>query len=249
MKVMKSWLETLFVIGGAAAIGLAAVAPADAYSVLPSGRTGGTTNQPLLDIGLKHGDIRALDRGYWNLSANDVSSLTHDLSATYDINILTFNNNTLEFDFTIANTTSSSYQSSIMSVFFDISSDIQKVAVNGASVFTKSSLDDRAPGGYQSVDVCIFSSNNCNGGNINKGLGSGYSDTLRILLTGDFSSGGTTLTGISSKWQTQDESYTVAGVPEPLTIVGTLGAIGVGTVLKRRSRQLTASEEKQNENS
>lgn len=237
MKIRQSWLRLLAVTAGSAMFSLATVLPTKAYNVWDGGKS----------IGLQHGDIRQLDTGYWDLSASDVSGLSTDLSATFDINVLTFNSDTLKFDFNVNNTTSTNFESAIMSVFFDVSSDLHNIRVRKSDTFTEAELDDRAGRGIGKVDVCIFNSRGCAGGLIGQGLQSGSSDLFRVILKGDFSSGATTLTAISSNWKTEDGKYTVVGVPEPFTMIGTIGALGVGTLLKRRSDRLAADSENGND--
>jgi hypothetical protein len=92
------------------------------------------------------------------------------------------------------------------------------------------------PGGFKQIDVCVFTSG-CSGGSVNDALHAGASDSLQLLLTGDFSKGYLNLLAFPLKFQTNLGSYESAGcingepacmpVPEP----GITALLGLGLVL------------------
>ncbi|WP_258823483.1 hypothetical protein, partial [Klebsiella pneumoniae] len=79
--------------------------------------------------------------------------------------------------------------------------------------------------GFKGIDICAFAANNCGGGDIKDGLQAGSSDTIDLRIMGYFSSG-VTIASYPMKFQTSNGSYSVAGVPEPITVVGSGLALG-----------------------
>jgi len=98
------------------------------------------------------------------------------------------------------------------------------------------------PGGYKDIDICIYA-DGCSGGNTTHGLRAGETDTVKILLSGDFSSGFAELLYFPLKFQTSNGSYEPAGcvngdctsIPEP-TVPALLGiGLLLMTILRRRT--------------
>ncbi|MEL7227638.1 MAG: PEP-CTERM sorting domain-containing protein, partial [Cyanobacteria bacterium J06576_12] len=105
------------------------------------------------------------------------------------------------------------------------------------------------PGRGTNAGVCI-GVRGCGGNSVqaNEGL-LALSDSFRLNITGDFGVkdgtatgfgdagfGVATLTDTGSKWKTHSSKggYNVAGVPEPMTILGSGAALAFGALMKRR---------------
>lgn len=160
------------------------------------------------------------------------------------------------FAVTVANNSSGPGQNALMSFGIDVVSP-KLTGVSDTSSVWDTVLADTLPG-FQKVDLCLFASNGCSGGNINDGLAEGGSSSFNMTLTtaGSFSSGITFTSPYGIKFQdvgTVGKSYEFAGciegttgcggggggsnqVPEPgsLALVG-LAALGLAAAQRRRS--------------
>lgn len=248
---LKFLTAALVASGGAILATLLGSTAAEAYFVTTNGRTG-PYGQPLNDITIVDNSVGdTLDPTVFSLNAGTDTN-TEDLVGEAVFTVLDFDPYSLSMQIDVTNSTNPEYQSAMMSLFFGVNPNITSATVSSTSgnVFQTVEYDnpdtrkDESPqvtGGMKGIDVCILSSNNCSGGNINNGLQSGQSDSF--ILTLYSSSGGfvdengrasVTISDVSVKWQTQDGSYTVSGVPEPMTILGSGMALGMGAVFKRR---------------
>lgn len=250
---------TSFLPAIAAAAGIAvlssAIAPANAYSVQLNNRMAGNpSGQKLYDVSLdSRFDIgRTLDPVVWFLKAgtgNDQGDINKaDISAQAIIKVLDLNKDSLKLSFNLSNLTKKPYQSSIVSFGFGVSPDAGFVGFSKAgNIFDEARIlpnQQNYPGGFKQIDVCVFSSNGCTGGNIKNGLQSEETDYFELLIkpkqgTSFFNSSinasEVTLSDLPIKFQTQDGSYELAGVPEPITMVGSGLALGFGALFKQKA--------------
>ena len=187
-----------------------------------------------------------------NTGCNGNSNSTNALTGKATFSNFVFNNNgtSLTFDITITNTTAQqSFSTSdwdsirLTSFGWDTVPDPTSASETGASVFTGVALETTFPG-FQKVDVCAYSGNNCSGGAndglVPQGTGTPYTDSFAMTLSG-FTTGttsvdfGTDVTGgtelFDVKFQTafgsfefQNQPSTPPSVPEPAT----LGLFGIG---------------------
>jgi hypothetical protein len=254
---LKALLSSLFIAVGGSLIVASEYNPAQAYAVTFNGRTGGTLNQQLRDITLHSGDIgTTLDPTTWFLGAGQ-STNTQDISGQAILTVLDLTPDMLSLSFTVNNFVDSSYQAALMSLGFGVTADAGRVEfVQNGVVVDQASVQSGSqnfPGGFKNIDICLFSSNNCSGGNINNGLQAGQFDTFIIniyaaeaggFLNADGTRSTVTISDFATKWQTQDGSYELAGVPEPITMVGSGMALGLGALMKRK---VAKQKEKQKE--
>jgi hypothetical protein len=176
---------------------------------------------------------------------------THTLKATASFNVVSFTSTKTIFDITLSNLTNSgSYKAAIMAIGLYTDNELKGASLTNNSTGVVWNLDtstENFPGGFHDIDLCLFASNNCQGGSINQGLQTGQTDSFNLALsylsapslviknTGNF----------PIKFQTQNDSFEFAGtldpvnnVPEPaaLWMVG-IGIIGLAGFSRRHSNQ------------
>jgi hypothetical protein len=185
----------------------------------------------------------------WTL---DIGSNT--LSASSSWSVSSFSATQMVLDISIANTTllSGTLTNADITTFgFGIDPNASASLLTSGTVFggisAGSGPQQTFPGGDKAIDVCIFSAG-CAGGSVTGGLHAGASDSLQLLLAGDFSSGTANLLYFPLKFQTSLGSYTPAGcvdcpttgIPEP-PVAALLGAGLLLLGLTRYSRWHPAS--------
>lgn len=220
-----------------------AVSPANAYSVIRTNAEAGNPSSYLYDVGLNAGDVgRKLDPVTWSVPQNSNNSgLPVELSAKADITVNSFSSNMLSLAIKLTNTTAANFQSSIVSFGFGVNPDVNgaQLLQDDQQTYDAVRVKSKAgfPGGFKNIDVCVFGGNTCNGGDINKGLLSGgNSDSFTLNLFGNFGEDPrVTLSAFPIKFQTAAGSYEAAGVPEPITVVGSGLALGFGTLFSKES--------------
>ncbi len=177
------------------------------------------------------------------------------LTAEATFTVLSFSNDAAELGISISNTTNLAggyANANVVSFGFYASPSIDGVFSAGGEgvLFDGLENDVNFPGGFNSIDVCLYAANNCQGGNINDGLTPTSSDSMQILLTalnpGSLNNG-LTLTVFPIKFQTSEGSFEFAGdtngngngtqIPEPavLSLLGA-GLLGLGLLTRRRRR-------------
>lgn len=240
---MKITSVTLFMptIVAAASLTLASSAftPANAYSVSPTNNA----------ITFGTGDVgRTLDPMKWLVPKNSVGSnsrLAGDVTgeAVIRVNNFTLSNTPGEDFLTLTikmlNTTLASLQSSIVSFGLGIDQNVSSVDIKNTAgdVFQHAIFDknNSFQGGFKGIDICVAPSTKCSSQGINNGLGSGYSDTFELKIGGDFDPGTVTIASYPMRFQTEAGSFAVAGVPEPITMIGSGLALGFGALFKREA--------------
>jgi hypothetical protein len=197
----------------------------------------------------------------------DAATPAPGLSAYANVSVLNATSSQLILQFAVTNDTAVSQagtltQSSLMSIGldFDPNPTGASLSVSGAIFDGLATGTINFPGGYK-VDVCVFASNNCQGGDIKDGLlvqdltGTDkdvigpVGDTFRLALTRAATTEAWNINTASVKFQTNLGSYEFAGcttensctttrVPEPssLALVGSLAmAFTVAGWRRRRS--------------
>lgn len=192
-------------------------------------------------ITLNASDIgRTLDPITWVVPAK-TGKLPQDLSAQAIVTVVDLQSSFVDLSFNISNTTKASFNAAIVSLGLGITQNVTSASlINKGDTFDSTQLlaaNSTFPGGFKGIDICTFSSNTCKGGDIKDGLQTGESDTftLRIANKTDSFSNGVTLESYPIKFQSAYGSYEAAGVPEPITIVGSGLALGFGALFKKES--------------
>jgi hypothetical protein len=246
---------------GVVALGLSALAPtmAEAAFVSELGCEAATEDcggNPETDYYLwTNGDPNSGDsfKVLWalDLSTNN-GTVELRAESTWSIESITLNTSgmdTLVLDVDIDNTTDLSgfpgSNAAILAFAFGITPDADLTAFeNEAGPF--SSAANTGPGvnfpAYNIVDVCVWSANNCSGGDVNQGLQAGqFDDDIRLTLTADdFRT--FVLGPIAIKWQTAFGSFQIAGYPDDLPdppsppavdvpVPGAIPLVGAGLVI------------------
>lgn len=240
-SVVTSVVSTIAAATSIAVIS-SAFSPANAYTVVRTRAQAGNPSSYLYDVGLNAGDIgRQLDPVTWSVPQNSNNSgLPAELSAKAEIKVENFTSNMLSLAIKLTNTTAANVKASILSFGFAVSPDANgaQLIQDGAETFDAIKVKPTAsfPGGFKNIDVCVFAANNCSGGDIKQGLQSGSSDTFTLNIFGKFGSDPrVTLGAFPLKYQTDYGSYEAAGVPEPITMVGSGLALGFGAMFKKES--------------
>ncbi|MEN8443792.1 MAG: cistern family PEP-CTERM protein [Cyanobacteria bacterium J06555_13] len=261
---MKALLLPLTASAGALAFGLATTPAAKAYTVTPNGRTAGNpVGQQLYDINLdSQNDVgRVLDAASFSLGAGTANKqgkvLTQAILGKAVIEVVNVTQSLLSIKLDVTNDTKNSdtFKASLVSLWFGLKESVTSLNVTDAAGNSITQAvrpaNGKAPGGFTGIDVCLFGSVSCkSGGPINGGLlGGGNVDSFTIDIGGNFDIDGdgistATISDLGAKWRTNNgtysSNYVVAGVPEPITILGSGAALAFGAFMKRRTSKQSA---------
>lgn len=157
------------------------------------------------------------------------------LSGTATWAVSAFSSSSVTLDVNITNTTAvplSGHTGHILGIGLYTSPDTTAAFSSTGTYFDGLVQGVNFPGGFNSVDICVYAAQNCSGGNINLGLAEGVSDSFSLLLTnpsnGSFS-GGLTLGTFAIKFQGDYGSFEFpangngrVSEPSPLLLLGTV---------------------------
>lgn len=129
-------------------------------------------------------------------NVNDTSSILYStmqdgatLSATMQFTLSSLTATSATFALNVSNNSSGPGTNTLISFGIDTINPILTGASTTGGVWD-ASINSVLPS-FQTVDLCIWNSNGCPGGNINNGLGEGLSNSFSLILTtaGDFTQG------------------------------------------------------------
>jgi hypothetical protein len=150
-----------------------------------------------------------------------------NLSATMGFTLSSWNATSATFAVTVANNSSGPGTNRLMSFGIDVVTPTLTGSSEDSGMWD-SELTTTLPS-FQQVDLCIYSSNGCSGGDINDGLGEGGSSSFNLTLTtsGNFLTNGISFTSPYGV-KFQDVGATGESYEFPGCIVGTPGCGGGG---------------------
>ncbi|MEO1395127.1 MAG: PEP-CTERM sorting domain-containing protein [Cyanobacteria bacterium J06634_5] len=194
---------------------------------------------------------RSLDATYFLREANASKGLKGTTKGQLSAKIEALTSSMVTLDIKLRNQTSPNFKASIVGMWMGIAQDVSGgEIVSKGEVFRKLRFMEDVPGESASNGICI-SVAGCNnsGVKVNRGL-LALSDSFKVNIYGDFGVSGqgsdfgrVTITDIGSRWKTKRAgSYDVAGVPEPITMLGSGAALAFGALMKRRMDKASADE-------
>jgi hypothetical protein len=190
----------------------------------------------------------------WNYASNTSTGgkLSAPLSSVGTVTIDSFSSSDLVMSATIDNTTkltSGLTQAYLMSIGIATVPVTSGTMLSGGSVFnsvsTGSGPQETFPGGFKSVNVCLFNAaGGCSGSSIYDGLAAGRTNSFTVALAGDFgSSPSVSLSDFAVKFQTNEGSFEFGDggsflpeTPEPPTALLFATALLVAVGVVRRGR-------------
>jgi hypothetical protein len=171
----------------------------------------------------------------WSLDISGINGAPAGtiLSGTASWTVSAFSSSSVTIGVNITNTTAaplSGHTGHILGIGLYTSPDATAAFSSTGTYFDGLGQGVNFPGGFNSVDVCVYSAQNCQGGNINLGLGEGVSDSFSLLFTnpstGSFS-GGLALDTFAVKFQGDYGSFEFpangngrVSEPSPLLLLG-----------------------------
>ncbi len=196
-----------------------------------------------LAITLGQNDVNSSFTVNFDGSVNEQNA--SELSAKAIFKLTSFNSTTAKFDILLKNT--STIDSRVSVLGFDVvDPNISNASSTG--LFTTAVLDSSLPNQFGSIDVCFKEGqgNNCKGGT-NGGVFDGQSGELQVTLNFGENTEKFTLDNFGVRYQSIGAPYlddknnqgsgtgsgTVEDVPEPLTILGSVMALGFGGFFKK----------------
>jgi len=155
----------------------------------------------------------------WQFLVNGGTELSGSAKFTLD----TFNTGTAILDIKVTNTTATNLNENLVNFAFGVDPSATANLSSAGTYFTSIAGSANASGGYNPIDVCVYTSNNCSGGDVKQGLpGGGTMDQFQVTLTGNFA-GLLTVDPIVTKYQGDQGSFTFNPsnnvVPEPTTLL------------------------------
>ncbi|MEL7524018.1 MAG: PEP-CTERM sorting domain-containing protein, partial [Cyanobacteria bacterium J06553_1] len=194
---------------------------------------------------------RSLDTTYFFRAEDASKGLNGNIKGQLSAKIEALTSSMVTFNIKLRNQTDPNFKAAIASMWMGISQDISGgEIISQGKVFRKFKLREDIPGESSANGICV-SAAGCNNsaGDVNKGL-LALSDSFRVNIYGDFGVTGqdsdfgrVTITDTGTRWKTGNAgTYDVAGVPEPITMLGSGAALAFGALMKRRMSKASTDE-------
>jgi hypothetical protein len=258
MQKLVSQILTACAISGGTVLASSVIFPVAAFDLDykqyedPVGHPANDTQSP--SVGISQSDIGRSFAMDWSLSQQEIGT-SEDLQATGTFTVNDFSRNQLDITVDVTNETAPSFQSAIVSMGWSVPGQDASASWGAeGDTFQNVGKAKNFPGGFKDLDACVSATNNCNGGDIKKGLQSGgNSDSFQVSLKGDFGDKPSVyLQDFSMKFQSEAGSYELPGeaaetstssdflyyhkeeVPEPSMGLGLLALAGSLSIWYRR---------------
>jgi len=159
------------------------------------------------------------------------------LIADAHVLVTAISSSSVTLDFTVTNNTVGGSNEAIHAIGFDTNPNATSASITSGSYFSYVGLQQTFPG-FQTIDVCVWTSTNCTGGTQPANLAPGLTDSFVLTLGGTWGTPPSLdMSRFVIKMQGDLGSYEFEGsvVPEPasLLLLGT-GLTLVATGLRRR---------------
>lgn len=234
--------------------------PASAFTVgslNPLSAPGTEANKAPYTVEITTDDIGKTFKTYWILEG----VTPEPLRAKGYFKVTDFTSSVLSLETSFSNQTDASFTAAVTSIGLGVTPNATGVSFNSVGqIFDATYVEtgnQRFPGGYRNIDVCISSvstnnSGNCQGGSLRSGLQSGGNeDNFGINISGNYGQDPiAVLQTLPIKFQTADASYTLMAskphtVPTPSATLGLLGlgALGMFSTLKRNLKHKQKSSQ------
>ena len=198
---------------------------------------------PLIVLGLASTDAKANGITFsaptsFNVFWNFVTPTSSDpLTANATFNVTSFTSSQVDMTLTVRNTTPNYV---VSSMGFNTNPAVTASLTSAGSVFTGVANDTNFPG-FQTIEVCAFTSSNCSSSANPLALQANSQDTFGLSLTGTFSNSLTLSTFAMKFAGGPDGSFEVGGkVPLPATLLLFAGGFAAFIAWNQYNRRSTS---------
>lgn len=155
--------------------------------------------------------------------------------------VTALSSSSVSFNFTVTNNTVGGSNTAVHAIGFDTNPNATSATITSGTYFSYVGLQQTFPG-FQTIDVCVWTSTNCTGGSQPANLAPGLTDAFVLTLGGTWGTPPSLdMSRFVIKMQGDLGSYEFEGsvVPEPasLLLLGTGLTLAATQLRRRRSRR------------